>query len=472
MDAARWATTGAGPGLAHYPCPMHSHADGEQGHHGVLIRGGRVLDPGSGLDRAADLLIRDGRIEMIRDRDPSTPAPTVGIRVIEAAGCLVTPGLIDPHVHLREPGHTHKEDIASGTAAAVAGGFTTVCCMPNTRPAIDSSEMVGWVQGRADETGACRVFCVSAGTVGRRGERVADIAGCVSAGAVGVSDDGDAIADPGVMRRVMEACAEHNVAFMQHCQDPVMTVGSVMHEGRVSLRLGLKGWPREAEEAIVARDIEICRETGCRYHIQHISSSGTVEMIRRARGRGLPVSGEASPHHLLLTDDAVEHLGTAAKMNPPLREWTDVVALREGVSDGAVTVLATDHAPHGADEKRTPMATAPFGIIGLETALALYAEALVHPGLIGWERLVELLTIEPARLCGLDCKGLGSLAEGGPGDVTVIDPEREWVIRPGDLKGKSVNTPFVGRVVRGRAVATVVGGKVAFELDGGAVRFG
>lgn len=441
-----------------YPLSMEDIA-GQNGRDGVLIHGGRVFDPGSGMDRLADVLIRDGRVAHIAPGLDGT-----GCRVVDAAGFLVTPGLIDPHVHLREPGFLHKEDIASGTLAAVAGGFTAVCCMPNTRPALDSPEVVRWIGGRAAETGHCRVFSVSAGTIGRHGKELADIAGCVGAGAVAISDDGDAIADPDMMRRVMERCAAEGVVFMQHCQDPAMTKGSVMHQGAVSRRLGLTGWPREAEEVIVARDIAICRETGAGYHVQHISSAGTVEMIRRARAEGLPVSGEASPHHLLLTDDAIERLGTAAKMNPPLREWGDVAALREGVADGTITVLATDHAPHAADEKRNPMSAAPFGIIGLETALALYAEALVHTGLIGWERLVALMTIEPARLCGLDRQGLGTLCEGGPGDVTVIDPGREWVIGRGDLRGKSVNTPFLGCAVRGRAVATVVRGAVAFEL--------
>lgn len=433
----------------------------------MLVRGGRVIDPASGTDRVADVLVRAGRIERIGD-GPTGP----GVEVVDAAGCLVVPGLIDPHVHLREPGFTHKEDVASGTLAAVAGGFTTVCCMPNTRPAIDSPEAVRDLAARAGRTGRCRVFAVSAGTLGRRGKEPADVAGCVAAGAVGVSDDGDAIADAAVMERVMEACARHDRVFMQHCQDPAMTVGSVMHEGRVSRRLGLAGWPRRAEESIVERDVEICRRTGARYHVQHVSSGGTVALIRAARAEGLPVSGEASPHHLLLTDDAIETHGTAAKMNPPLREWSDVVALREGVADGTITVLATDHAPHAADEKRQPLPAAPFGIIGLETALALYAEALVHTGLIGWERLIALMTVEPARLCGLDRSGLGSLREGGPADLTLIDPGLEWVIRESDLRGKSRNTPFLGRAVRGRAVLTVVGGRAAYRLEERAVAIG
>jgi dihydroorotase len=415
------------------------------------------------------VLVRAGRIDAIGPGlDPN------GLPVVDAAGLLVVPGLIDPHVHLREPGGTYKEDIESGTRAAAAGGFTTVCCMPNTRPALDSPEVIRFITERAEAVGSCRVFCVSAGTVGRRGEEVADIAACVEAGAVAISDDGDAIADAGVMRRVMERCGAHDRVFMQHCQDPATTVGSVMHEGQVSRRLGLTGWPREAEESIVRRDIGICRDIGlgAAYHIQHISSAGTVELIRQARAEGLPVTGEASPHHLLLTDDAIERLGTAAKMNPPLREWADVVALRQGVADGTITVLATDHAPHATDEKRNPMATAPFGIIGLETALALYAEALVHTGLIGWDRLIALMTIEPARLCRLESGGLGRLAVGGPADITLIDPEHEWVIGPDDLRGKSVNTPFLGRAVRGRAVATIVDGRPRFTLAERMVRVG
>ncbi|MFK7883645.1 MAG: dihydroorotase [Phycisphaerales bacterium] len=433
----------------------------------ILISGGRFIDPGSNTDEPADILIRDGRIEQIGNE---LQAPDAS--VVEAAGCLVTPGLIDPHVHLREPGQVHKEDIASGTRAAAAGGFTTVCCMPNTSPAIDTPDVVRQIQERAELVGSSRVFCVSCGTVGRQGLRLADIAGCVDAGAVGISDDGDAVADADMMRRVLELCAKHNRIFMQHAQDPAATVGSVMHEGEVSLRMGLVGWPREAEESIVARDIELARQTGARYHVQHISSAGTVDLIRAARAQGLPVSGEASPHHLLMTDDAIERMGAAAKMNPPLRTWDDAVALRRGIADGTITVLATDHAPHTADEKQRPMASAAFGIIGLEIALALYAEALVHPGLIGWERLIALMTIEPARLCGLDAMGLGSLTAGGPADITIIDPEQEWVIGLDDLKGKSVNTPFLGTAVRGRAVATIMGGQIMHRHTLQAIKVG
>ncbi len=433
----------------------------------LVLRGGRVIDPASGRDESADVLVRDGRIERIGPGIEGGDA-----EVIRADACLVVPGLIDPHVHLREPGQTHKEDIESGTLAAAAGGFTSVCCMPNTSPAIDNPEVIGRIRDRAAESGSSRVFCVSCGTVGRLGSEIADIAGCAAAGSVGISDDGDAVANPQMMRRVLEQCAEHDRVFMQHAQDPAMTAGSVMHEGVVSRRLGLIGWPREAEESIVARDIGLARETGAAYHVQHISSAGTVDLIRSARGEGLPVSGEASPHHLLLTDEAIVRMGAAAKMNPPLRTWDDVLALRHGVADGTITVLATDHAPHTPDEKNRPMAGAAFGIIGLEIALALYAEALVHTGLVSWERMIALMTIEPARLCGLHRAGFGMLSEGGPADVTVIDPDSEWVISESDLKGKSVNTPFIGTAVRGRAVATIMDGRLTHRHEPDAVSAG
>lgn len=433
----------------------------------MLIRGGRVIDPDSGRDELCDVLIRDGQIAEIGLELTKTTGP-----IIEAVGHLVVPGLIDPHVHLREPGQTHKEDIESGTRAAAAGGFTSVCCMPNTSPALDSPAIVRKIEERARAVGNARVFCVSCGTVGRKGLDLADIAGCVAAGSVGISDDGDAVFDAEIMRRVLEQCAEHDRVFMQHAQDPATTLGSVMHEGIVSRRLGLIGWPRKAEESIVARDIELARQTGARYHVQHISSAGTVDLIRGARKDGLPISGEASPHHLLLTDEAIERMGAAAKMNPPLRTWDDVVALRNGVADGTITVLATDHAPHTTDDKNQPMASGAFGIIGLEVALALYAEALVHAGLIGWDRLIACMTIEPARLCNLDARGLGKLAVSGPADVTVIDPEHEWVIGLDDLKGKSVNTPFIGTAVRGRAMITIMGGRITHQHERQAARVG
>jgi dihydroorotase len=433
----------------------------------LLITNGRVIDPASGRDETADVAIADGRIAEIGPKLTRSPAD----RVIDADGRIVCPGLIDPHVHLREPGQEHKETVASGARAAVAGGFTTICCMPNTRPAIDSPEVVRYVLDRAARA-ACRVFPVAAATKNREGGEPTEFRLLAQAGAVGFSDDGDGIASAGVMLRVMREVAPLGLAFMQHCQEPTLTRGAAMHAGEVSQRLGLVGWPRVAEEIMIERDVRLVRESGCRYHVQHISSGGSVEIVRRARAAGLPVSAEASPHHLLLTHEACEGYDTAAKMNPPLRERRDIDAIREGVADGTITVLATDHAPHTPDEKNAPFDDAPFGIIGLETALPLYAEALVESDAIGWSRLIALLTIEPARLCNLDRAhrggvggdGLGELYPGGPADLTIIDPDLEWTIQESDLAGMCVNTPFLGRRVRSRTVATIVGGAVRHEF--------
>ncbi|MCC6677524.1 MAG: dihydroorotase [Phycisphaerales bacterium] len=429
----------------------------------VLIAGGRVLDPASGLDRAADVAVKDGKIAAI---GPGLARPGVD-RVINAEGCLVTPGLIDPHVHLREPGQEHKETIASGARAAVAGGFTTVCCMPNTSPALDTPELVRFVLGRGEQS-AARVFPVAAISKQRRGNELAEISLMARAGAVGFSDDGDCVASAGLMARALAVVKPTGLAIMQHAQDPTLTKGASMHAGEIALKLGLGGWPRVAEEVIVERDIRLNRGIGCRYHVQHISSGETVAILRRARAEGQPVSGEASPHHLLLTHEAcigADGLGynTMAKVNPPVRETSDMKALREGIADGTITVLATDHAPHTDSEKALPFEEAPFGLVGLETALALYIEALVSSGVIGWMKLVQLMTVGPAKLCGLDRMGLGRLEVGGPGDVTVIDPEVKWTIGQKDLVGASNNTPFLGRKVKGRAIATVVGGEVKWE---------
>ncbi|MBX3316734.1 MAG: dihydroorotase [Phycisphaeraceae bacterium] len=430
----------------------------------VLISGGRVIDPASGVDTVQDIAIEDDRIVEIGVKLAKSPAD----RIIDATGKLVVPGLIDPHVHLREPGAEHKETIESGTLAAAVGGFTTVCCMPNTTPALDTPEMVTFVDGRSRSTAHCRVYTVAAGTKGRRGEEPSEISLLARAGAVGISDDGDAIASAGVMARVLTMTKQVGLAFMQHCQDPTLTVGASMHAGEVSVRLGLGGWPRVAEELIIERDVRLNTSIGCRYHVQHLSSSGSVEIVRRARAAGQPVTAEASPHHLLLTHEAVGGADgfaydTNAKMNPPLREASDIAAIKAGIADGTITVLATDHAPHSVEEKARPFEEAPFGIVGLETALPLYVESLVKTGVIDWPRLIAMMTVEPAKLCGLHRIGLGTLAMGGTADVTVIDPEQEWTIRLEDLAGKSRNTPFLGRRVGARVVLTMVGGQIRHE---------
>ncbi len=427
----------------------------------LLIRSGRVIDPASKLDKVCDVATEGGVIKAIGKKLPTLP----GCRVMNAEGLIVCPGLIDPHVHLREPGHEHKETIATGTAAAVAGGFTTVCCMPNTSPAIDTPELVRFIYDRATLTASCRVFPVAAGTKGRLGREIAEIQLLHRAGAVAFSDDGDCIASAQVMSRVFAAISQTGSTFMQHCQEPTLTQGASMHAGTVSARLGLGGWPRMAEEIIIERDVRLLRHlrSPCRYHAQHVSSAGSVEIIRQARRDELPVTGEATPHHLLLTHDLCENYNTLAKVNPPLRETLDVNALIEGIADGTITILGTDHAPHSAEEKSLPFEDAPMGITGLETALPLYAEALIRSGAISWPRLIALLTLEPALLCGLDALGLGTLRPDCPADITIIDPNDRWAIDPTTMSGKSRNTPFAGRKVTGRAVATIVGGVVVFE---------
>lgn len=433
----------------------------------ILITGGRVIDPVRGVDAEVDVAIADGIVAAVgKGLDRSHAG-----RVVDAGGCIVTPGLIDPHVHLREPGMEDAETIASGTLAAVRGGFTAVCCMPNTTPALDDQTMMEFVYKQAERTGKCRVFPVGAVTKGRKQQELAEILTMARAGAVGFSDDGDVVESAGLMARALTYIKPTGLALMQHCQEPTLTRGSSMHAGSVSTRLGLGGWPRVAEEVIIERDVRLNRGIGCRYHVQHLSSAGSVEIVRRARGERLPVSAEASPHHLLLTHEEVEKHGgywTHAKMNPPLREQSDIAAMLEGIADGTITVLATDHAPHTPERKALDFESAPFGIIGLETALGLYIKALIEPGVVDWPRLVAMMTVEPARLCGLDRTGYGRLAVGDPGDVTVIDPAVSWTVDATAGASKCRNTPFDGWILKGRAVATVVAGEVMFELAGAA----
>lgn len=422
----------------------------------TLLRAGRVICPASGLDATADVLLADGRIAAISQKRGELTA--AGAEVVDCDGLMVVPGLVDPHVHLREPGGEHKETIATGVAAAIAGGFTSVCCMPNTTPCLDSGPLVEFVRLRAREAGQARVFVAGAATVGRAGEQLAPMAAMKHAGAVAFTDDGDGIANAQVMVRVLQMTKAVGCPFMQHCQEPALTQGAAMNAGPLQAKLGLGAWPAIAEELMLERDVMLNRAIGARYHAQHLSCAGSADIIRRARAAGQPVSGEASPHHLLLTDAACDGYNTMAKMNPPLRTAADVQALRQAVADGTIDVLATDHAPHSDAEKARDFAGAPFGIIGLEHALPLYREALVDSGAIAWPRLIALLTIQPARLLGLDAMGLGTLRIGGAGDVTVIDPEARWVVDPATGRSKSRNTPFAGRALRGRAVHVFVDG--------------
>ncbi len=433
----------------------------------ILIQNARVIDPASGFDQTCDLLIEQGVIRAIGPGIADSGTNPDVDRVIDASGLIAAPGLIDPHVHLRDPGQTHKEDIESGTKAAVVGGFTTVCCMPNTNPCLDTPEIVESIAAKADKVGHCRVYCVAAATIGRKGQELAPIIACDQAGAVGFSDDGDVVESAAMMRTVFQTIAPTGKAFMQHCQELTLTKDAVMHEGEVSAKLGLVGWPRVAEELIIERDIMLNAGINCRYHIQHMSSGNSVQLVARAQKLGQPVTAEASPHHLLLTDQAIETLGTAAKMNPPLREASDMQALRQGVADGIITILATDHAPHHSDEKANPMPSAPFGIIGLESALGLYHKALVETGHIDLPKLIELMTINPAKLCNLDTQGLGKLTIDGPADITLIDPAHSWTLGLDDLAGKSTNTPFLGWEMAIRPMMTIAKGIIRYDRTGG-----
>ena len=430
----------------------------------TIIRGGRVIDPLSGLDATADVLLHGDRVQAVGGH-VDAPADAA---VIDAEGCIVTPGLIDVHVHLRDPDISgrHDETIATGAAAAAAGGFSTVCCMPNTTPPMDSVDVVRDICTRADAAQQARVFPVGCGTMGRAGTRIAPIQDLVDAGAVAISDDGDGIADDDMMASVLQAVADADTVFMQHCQDPEHTQDAAMHAGVLATRMGVGGWPREAEVSMLQRDIDLNRTIGARYHAQHMSVAESMNAIRTARAEGLHVSGEASPHHLLLTEDACEGWNTMAKVNPPLRTAADVQALREAVADGTITVLATDHAPHPASSKATDFQSASFGMSCIEICLPLYREALIDSGAIEWPRLIALMTIEGAALTGLGRLGLGSLTVGGPADVTIIDPDASWQVDPASFRSRGRNTPFARRALRGRALATIAAGGLLWHRLG------
>jgi len=423
----------------------------------LLISNGTILDPSRGLQTPGDLLIVDGKIAGMGPGLKHAAA-----QVLDATGCYVTPGLIDIHVHLREPGLEAKETIATGAAAAVAGGFTTVCCMPNTEPALDSDTQIEFVYTQAARAGLCRVLPLGAITKGRKGQELAEIALMHEAGACGFSDDGVGIGSAAVMSKALQYIKMFNGILSQHCEEPTLS-GGPMNAGSTALRLGLSGLPAAAEELMIARDLLLNARIGCRYHVQHISTAGAVELVRRARKDGQCVTAEAAPHHLLLTDEACATYDSNYKMNPPLRTAKDVAACIQGVVDGTIDCLATDHAPHTREEKELEFEKAPFGIVGLETALPLYVQALVEPGHLTWLQLIEKMSTAPARV--MQMPGKGTLALGAVADVTVIDPLAQWTIDPGQFKSKGRNTPFGGWKVKGRAKATVVGGRVVYIVN-------
>jgi len=429
----------------------------------LLLRGGRVVDPAQGLDAVLDVLLVEGVVARV-GRALEAPEGS-DVRLVE--GLVVCPGLIDVHVHLREPGQEHKETIATGARAALAGGITAVCAMPNTDPPVDDPASVGYVRAAGLRAGGARVYPMGAVSVGRQGERLSEIGEMIEAGAVGFTDDGSPVSDAGLMRLALEYAKAFGVPVASHCEEKSLSRGGAMNEGLVSTRLGLVGIPNAAEDVMIARDLLLAELTGGRLHLQHVSTRRGVEMVRQAKERGVNVTAEGTPHHLSLTDEAVDGYNTNAKVNPPLRRPEDVAAVRAGVVDGTLDCIATDHAPHHYDEKEAAFDDAPFGLVGLETSLGVCMTELVHKGLLSIPELIARMSHHPANAFGLPG---GSLAAGGIGDVTVFDAEEEWVVDPRRFRSKSRNTPFAGARLRGRVRMTVLGGVVAFEQVGAAGR--
>ncbi len=424
----------------------------------LLVRKGLVVDPGSGAGAVRDILVDGGRIADVRPR-----IDAAADRTIEAEGLVVVPGLIDMHVHLREPGFEAKETIATGTRAAARGGFTTVCAMPNTDPVNDRRAVTEAVLAEASRSGAVNVLPIAAVTFGSRGEELADLADLRAAGAVAFSDDGRPVMNSRIMRQALAAAEGAGGLVIDHCEDASLAAGGCLNEGRVSARLGLAGIPAVSEEIMIARDIILAEALGARVHIAHVSTAGGLRLVREAKARGVRVSAEATPHHLLLTDAALESLDTDHKMNPPLRTPADVDALVEGMRTGAIDAVATDHAPHSAEEKARGFGVAPFGVVGLETAVSLLLDRFVHRKVISLARFVELLSINPARLLGLPDKG--RIAAGADGDLTILDLDREVKVDRDRFESKGRNTPFHGWELKGAAVVTIVGGRIAYPFD-------
>ena len=429
----------------------------------LLIRGGRVVDPSQSLDRVDDLLIRDGRVVAIGSATIGQLAggAVVADEVLDATGLIVTPGLVDMHVHLREPGREEDETIETGTAAAIAGGFTSVACIPNTEPPLDTQGGVEFIHQKAARADACNVFVVACASRERQGRELADIGQLVEAGAVAFSDDGSPVYDAELMRRVFEHCRMFDKPFLAHEEVLELTAGGVMHEGLVSMVLGLKGMPAAGEEVMIGRDIALAEVTGGRLHVMHLSTAGGVELVRRAKERGIAVTSEATPHHFTLTDECLRRFDSNYKMSPPLRTTADVEAILAGLADGTIDCIATDHAPHALEKKMLELDRAPFGILGLETAVGLSVTRLVVPGRLDWSRLVEAMSTLPAKILGIN---RGTLAVGAIADVTLIDPAMTWEVDASTFRSKSVNTPFHGWQLTGRAVATIVGGRIKYRL--------
>jgi dihydroorotase len=422
---------------------------------GLLLKGGILVDPAAGVNGPRDVLIEDGRVARV-----GKDLPAGGARVLEVPkGAVIVPGLIDMHVHLREPGQEHKETIASGAASAVAGGFTAVACMPNTDPVNDNAGITGYIMKKAAEAALARVYPIGAVSMGSKGEQLTEIADLQRAGCVAISDDGRPVASALLMRRALEYAGMFDMPVIDHCEDASLKADGVAHEGARASMLGLKGLPAVAETLIVDRGILLSELTGSRFHVAHMSVASALRAVREGKARGVRVTAEVAPHHFTLTDAALEGYDTNTKMNPPLREMSDVEAMISGLADGSIDVIATDHAPHHADEKALEFDRAPFGIVGLETAVPLCLDRLVHAGVITLSRLVELLSVNPARILGV---AGGTLAEGAPADITLLAPDVRARVDARALVSKSKNTPYDGWELTGAAAATIVGGRVVY----------
>jgi len=428
----------------------------------LAILGGRVIDPESRTDRIADIFVQGGLINKISPGKAKGKSRTqVRVKeVIDAKGKIVVPGLIDMHAHLREPGREDEETIYTGSCAAVAGGFTSVCCMPNTEPPIDNQEAVKFVYDKAKEA-KCKISCIGAVTKGQKGEELTEIFDLVQAGVVAISDDGKPVSNSQVMRNALEYCKMFDLPVISHCEDANLSSGGVMHEGLVSTTLGMNGIPSVAEEIMIARDLKLAEFTGGRIHIAHVSTQGSVNLIREAKRRGIKVTCETTPHHFTLTDDAVKTYDTNAKVNPPLRTRKDVAAIKRGLKDGTIDCIATDHAPHSVEEKEVEFDFAPFGMVGLETALGLVVTELIKKRILSWPQAIAKLTTNPSRILNLKS---GRIKKDFPADLTVIDPKASWIVDPAKFKSKSKNSPFGGKKLWGKVCYSIVDGKIVHSM--------
>ena len=426
----------------------------------LIIAGGRIINPASKFDKVGDIYIRDGKISKIEIKKL---VPRKKIRfspeIVDAYDKIVTPGLVDMHTHLREPGREDEETIFTGSEAAVAGGFTSICCMPNTQPPIDNQESVKFIYEKA-KSAKCKVFPVAGATKGLKGEELTEIADLAKAGAVAISDDGRPIYSSSLMRYALEYSKMYDLPVISHCEDLALSSEGVMNEGFVSTVLGLKGIPGVAEEVMVARDIRLAEFTHSKVHIAHVSTEGSVNLIREAKRKGIKITCEATPHHFTLTDEIIKTFDTNAKVNPPLRTKKDLDALKKGLKDGTIDCIATDHAPHSIEEKDVEFDAAPFGMVGLETALGLVITELIEKKVLSWIEAIGKMTLNPAKILKLN---VGQIKFGMPADLTIIDPEANWVVELKEFRSKSKNSPFGERKLKGRAFLTIVDGKVVFQ---------